>query len=125
MKSLTLALISIVLASGCSAGRAGSDATSPPAADAGPEEARLEVRNRTSEDMDIFMVRRDQRVRIGLAPSGRNTFFALTAGMITGGGPVRIEAVRIRGAGAPVANVLSEQLSVRRGETVTLDIPPQ
>jgi len=123
MKSLALALLTMVLA-GCAA--------NPPAADtpgAGPEsesrEARLEVRNRTSEDMDVYMVRRDQRVRIGTAPSGRTTFFALTAGMITGGGAAQFEAVRIRGAGAAVPNVRTEPMSVRRGETITLDIPPQ
>jgi len=124
MKSPGLSLLLVALAA-CSANSSGGDAAPVPAGEARPEEARLEVRNRTSEDMDVYIVRGDQRVRIGLAPSGRSTFFALTPAMITGGGPVQFEAVRIRGAGAPVPNVRSEQLSVRRGETVTLDIPPQ
>lgn len=123
MKSLAFILVAIAL-NGCAANPATSD---PAPAGVEPEsrEAQLEVRNRTSEDMDVYMVRRDQRVRIGLAPSGRSTFFTLTTGMITGGGPAQFEAVRIRGAGAPVPNIRTEPLSVRRGETVTLDIPPQ
>jgi hypothetical protein len=123
MKSLALILVVMALG-GCAANPARS-APAPSEGEAESREARLEVRNRTSEDMDVYMVRRDQRVRIGLAPSGRSTFFTLTTGMITGGGPAQFEAVRIRGAGAPVPNVRTEPLSVRRGETVTLDIPPQ
>ena len=123
MKSLSLILVALALG-GCAANPATSD-PAPAGGESESREARLEVRNRTSEDMDVFMVRRDQRVRIGLAPSGRSTFFTLTTGMITGGGPAQFEAVRIRGAGAPVPNIRTEPLSVRRGETVTLDIPPQ
>ena len=123
MRSLTLILIVAALGAGCSANPPAAGST--PGADSEARQARLEVRNRTSEDMDVFLVRRDQRVRIGLAPSGRSTFFALTSGMITGGGPAQFEAVRIRGAGAELPNVRTEPMSVRPGETITLDIPPQ
>ena len=86
MKSLAFILVAMALG-GCAANPAGSD-PEPSEGEAESREARLEVRNRTSEDMDVYMVRRDQRVRIGLAPSGRSTFFTLTTGTIkrrTGG----------------------------------------
>ena len=118
--SILLAL-ALAATAGCATATPGANTTAEQ-----PEvrQARLDVRNRTSEDMDIFLTRGGQRVRIGTAPAGVTTGFALSAGLMTGG-PAQFEAVRIRGAGAPTPNVQTELVTVRPGDVITLDVPPQ
>jgi hypothetical protein len=83
----------------------------------------LQVVNRSSQDMDIFLVRSNgQRNRLGLAPSSRTTTFSLTPAQVAGVGPVTFEAVPIMRGGQAIS---SDQVSVSPTETITLDIPPQ
>lgn len=96
----------------------------PPAVDAVPEAAgTLEVVNRSSLDMDIFLVRTGgQRNRLGLAPSSRTTRFALTPAQVAGVGPVTFDAVPLLRGGRTVS---SDQVNVTPKDVITLDIPPQ
>lgn len=99
----------------------------PPATQATPETknvaGNLQVSNRSSLDMDVFLVRRNgQRTRLGLAPASKTTGFALTPAQVAGVGPVSFEAVPILRGGSAVN---SDQVVVTPTETITLDIPPQ
>ena len=98
-----------------------ADGPAPEASDAGT----LRVSNRSSTDMDVYVVRSSQRVRIGLAPGGETTSFALTTALMTGGGVVHFEAVPTRSAPGVRTAIRSDPGTVRGGEIVTLDIPPQ
>lgn len=82
---------------------------------------RLEVINRSSSDMDIYLVRGGQRARIGLAPTGETTRFAVTSAEAVGVGLVRFEAVPRLGGGRPIS---SEPTTLRPDDVITLDIPP-
>lgn len=115
-----LIALAAVSSAGCAASSAGASATSEP----DQLQARLDVQNRTSEDLDIYIIRAGQRARLGMAPAGKTTGFSLSKSLMTGGSS-QFEAVRIGGAGAPVAPVRTELLTVRPGEVITLDVPPQ
>jgi hypothetical protein len=83
----------------------------------------LQVINRSSQDMDIYLVRRNgQRNRLGLAPASKTTRFALTPAQVAGVGPVNFEAIPILRGGQAIR---SDQVIVTPTEAVTLDIPPQ
>lgn len=99
-------------------------APAPPPAAAAPSVAgNLQVINRSSQDMDIFLVRQNgQRNRLGLAPASRTTGFALTPAQVAGVGPVTFDAVPLIRGGRTVS---SDQVNVTPKETITLDIPPQ
>ncbi len=101
----------------CAAGQ-GDDPASPPA-----PEARLEIDNRSSLDMDIY-VRNDRgnRTRIGLAPAGQATAFALPRGVLVGSVAFRFEARPVRGQGR---SVVSEPYQVRPGGLIVWSVPPQ
>lgn len=87
-----------------------------------PEDnAAVVVTNRSTWDMDVFLVRAGQRARIGLAPAGRTTRYSLTPAQFVGSGQVRILAQPLVSGNA----VSSEPLTLSRGQEVTLDIPPQ
>ena len=79
------------------------------------------ITNRSNWDMDVFLVRAGQRARIGLAPGGMTTRFGLTPAQYVGGGQIRLLAVPVVSGRA----VTSEPLTLRAGQEVTLDIPPQ
>jgi hypothetical protein len=121
MRTKTLAgmLTGLLLATGCAAG---NQVPSPVATI--PEAAgNLEVINRSSLDMDVYLVRSNgQRNRIGLAPGSKTTRFALTPAQVAGVGPVTFEAVPTLRGGRGVS---SDQVNVTPREVITLDIPPQ
>jgi hypothetical protein len=87
------------------------------------EPARIEVENRSSFDMDIY-VRTDRggASRLGLAPASETTAFPLVASRLAGAGAVRFEGRPVRGQSSPV---LSEPYKVRAGELISWSIPPQ
>ena len=108
-----------LLGAGCAANQ------SDPAAAAGAESrdrgATLIVENRASSDMDVYVNRSGQRSRLGLAPGSRTTRFTLSPALTTGPGEFRFEAVPITGGRASA----TEPVTVRAGESITLDVPPQ
>lgn len=89
------------------------------------EAGTLRVANRSSTDMDVYVVRAGQRVRIGLAPGGETTSFALTTALMAGGGYVHFEAIPTRSAPGVATGIRSDPATPRRGQIITLDVPPQ
>jgi hypothetical protein len=87
------------------------------------DQTRAKIENRASLDMDIYVRRNDGRVsRLGLAPAGETTSFALTPTLTAGAAWVRFEARPVRQSGEPV---VSEPFPVRMGEEISWSIPPQ
>jgi hypothetical protein len=86
-----------------------------------PRTTELEVVNRSSSDMDIFVVRSGQRVRLGFAPGNETTRFVLAPAQLAGVGTTYFQASPITGLGRPIG---SEPVMVRAGDVITLNIPP-
>ncbi|HEU5049963.1 MAG TPA: hypothetical protein VFU00_06535, partial [Gemmatimonadales bacterium] len=88
MSRIALAVVLLLLPA-CAA------STAEPAEPAAPapegQNARLDVSNRSSYDMDVFAIRSGQRIRLGTAPGGETSRFTLSPGIITGGGSVYFE----------------------------------
>lgn len=127
MDTASRILLGLALASmaACASSTQGAgDPADGPAAEAS-DAGTLRVANRSSTDMDVYVVRSSQRVRIGLAPGGETTSFALSTALMTGGGAVHFEAVPTRSAAGVSTAVRSDPATVRGGQIITLDIPPQ
>jgi hypothetical protein len=82
--------------------------------------AMLQVENRGFTDMVIYAVSGAQRVRLGIATGNSTKSFNIPRYLIRGAGPLRFLADPIGGNRTPV----SEELTVRPGDIVTLTIPP-
>jgi hypothetical protein len=119
MRISPLLLLSALLnlsGAACASHQVGSD--SAPAS-----QARLQVENNSSVDMDLYIrTGRERPVRLGLAPASDTTTFALAPALLAGTGLIRFEARPVRGQGEPV---LSEPFSVAPGEEIHWSIPPQ
>ena len=90
------------------------------------QNARLDVSNRSSYDMDVFAIRSGQRIRLGTAPGGETSRFTLSPGIITGGGSVYFEAVPARRVGVDSGGIVrTDNVQVRAGDVIGLDVPPQ
>ncbi len=81
----------------------------------------LVVTNRSTWDMDVFLVREGTQSRLGLAPGGMSTRYSLTPAQFIGGGQVRIVARPLVSG----RTITSEPLTLSRGQEVTWDIPPR
>jgi hypothetical protein len=81
----------------------------------------LVVTNRSTSDMDVFLVRDGLQSRLGLAPSGMTTRYSLTPAQFIGGGQIRIVARPLVSG----RTVTSEPLTLSRGQEVTWDIAPR
>lgn len=98
---------------------AGRNAGSPEPTD----QTRARIENRSSLDMDIYVRRNDGRVsRLGLAPGGETTSFALPPTLTAGAAWVRFEARPVRESGEPV---VSEPFPVTMGDEISWSVPPQ
>jgi hypothetical protein len=87
------------------------------------DQTRARIENRASLDMDIYVRRNDGRAsRLGLAPGGETTSFALPATLTAGAAWVRFEARPVRESGEPV---VSEPFPVRMGDEISWSVPPQ
>jgi hypothetical protein len=84
-------------------------------------QAMLQVENRSFSDMVIYAVDGAQRIRLGMATGNSTKSFALPTYLVRSGGPLRFLADPIGGNRTPV----SEEMTVRPGDVVTLTIPPQ
>ncbi len=92
--------------------------------DTGPEpasSAMVQVENQGFTDMVIYAISGGQRVRLGLATGNSTKIFTVPRYLTAGAGPIRFLADPIGGNRTPV----SEEMSVRPGDLVTLTIPPQ
>lgn len=116
-RSLAVPLLAFALfaSSACAASRTNDSEAAVP--------TRLEVDNRSSLDMDIYLRgERGGAARIGLAPGGEITSFALTRSLLAGAGVVRFEGRPVRGQGQ---SVVSEPFRVQVGSVITWSVPPQ
>jgi hypothetical protein len=87
------------------------------------DQTRARIENRASLDMDIYVRRNDGRVsRLGLAPGGETTSFALPPTSTAGAAWVRFEARPVRRSGEPV---VSEPFPVKMGDEISWSVPPQ
>jgi hypothetical protein len=115
MPSLFRLLPLLILLAAC---RTGTTSSPEPT-----EGTSAQIENRSSLDADIFVRRNDGRVsRLGLAPGGKTTTFALPTSLTAGAAWVRFEAKPVRGSGEPV---VSEPFPVRMGAQISWSVPPQ
>lgn len=116
MLSLPRLLPLLILLVACRTGT-----TNSPEPTEGGTNARID--NRASIDADIFVRRNDGQVsRLGFAPAGETTTFALPASLTAGAAWVRFEARPVRRSGEPV---VSEPFPVRMGAQLSWSVPPQ
>jgi hypothetical protein len=86
-------------------------------------QTRARIENRASLDMDISVRRNDGRVsRLGFAPGGETTVFALPPSITAGASWVRFEAKPVRSSGQ---TVFSEPFPVTMGDEIAWSVPPQ
>jgi len=112
---LTRAALLAVSLVACASG--GSQKSPSPSSGSQPH---LEVINRSNADVDIYLIRTGQRIRLGLAPNGQTTKFSLTPAMTIGAGTVRFEAVPLVGGNT----ISTDPTALQPNATVTLDVPP-
>jgi hypothetical protein len=73
--------------------------------------------------MDISVRRNDGRSsRLGFAPGGETTVFALPPSLTAGASWVRFEARPVRSSGQPA---VSEPFPVTMGDEIVWSVPPQ
>ena len=84
------------------------------------DQPELQVVNRSINDMDVYIIRSGQRIRLGLAPNGKTTRFSLSPSLTIGAGNVVFEAVPLVGG----QTVSTDPTPLPPKASVTLDIPP-
>lgn len=94
-------------------------APAPEAEGPPPAHTVLQVVNRNFYDFTIYLVRFGDRVRLGLATGSRTTTFEFPSQFVQTG-PVQFEAHPVGGRGRS----FTEQLSVRPGDIVSVEIQP-
>jgi hypothetical protein len=82
--------------------------------------AMLQVENRGFTDMTVYALSGGQRVRLGMATGNSTKSFPIPSYLLRGAGPLRFLADPIGSNRTPV----SEEMTVRPGDIVTLTIPP-
>jgi len=93
----------------------------PAAAPLNPRaEVAVTVENQNFLDMDVFLIRGGQRVRLGMVPGLSSRMLMVRPELIGYGTEVQFELHPIGGRGNP----LSETISVRPGDVIHLTIPP-
>lgn len=84
------------------------------------EATRLSVENQSSLDMNIYVLRGSQRMRLGTATAHLTTRFTIPSQLIFGVTPLRFLADPIGSSRTPV----TDEISVTPGDEVVLTIPP-
>lgn len=116
MRGIRFALAAVLLVAGC------ATATSSDTGAANAP-ARLQVNNHSSVDFDVYLLRSDQRNRLGLAPAGQTTSFTLSRALMAGSAAIRFEADPTTGSAG--RGVVSDAGVVSPGSVIILEIPPQ
>ncbi|HEY6157171.1 MAG TPA: hypothetical protein VIV88_06930 [Gemmatimonadales bacterium] len=112
MPTRSRALLLVLLAGACHR---------PAAAPLNPRaEVAVTVDNQNFLDMDVFLIRGGQRVRLGMVPGLSTRILMVRPELIGYGTEVQFELHPIGGRGNP----LSETISVRPGDVIHLTIPP-
>jgi hypothetical protein len=81
----------------------------------------VRVENQAFNDMNIYVLRGAQRVRLGTATGSATTRFRIPNNLIFGPTPLAFYADPIGGSRTPV----SQEIIVSPGDEVTLTIPPR
>lgn len=87
----------------------------------GPETPQTTVRveNRNFLDMNVFVVRSGQRIRLGMVPGNSTRVLTIPQTLIFGSTPLRFLADPIGSRQTPI----SDDIMVRAGDQVTMIIP--
>ncbi len=83
-------------------------------------EVAVNVDNQNFADMNVFIVRGGQRLRLGMVPGLTTRILMVRPELIGYGTEVQFEVHPIGGRGNP----LTETMSVRPGDVIQLTIPP-
>jgi hypothetical protein len=102
----------VALLAGCASLR---NASAP----SGPQTS-LKVDNQAFLDMTIYVMRGVERVRLGIAPGSSTAAFVIPRDVVQMSMPLRFVADPIGSSRASI----SEEISVRPGDEVTMQIPP-
>jgi hypothetical protein len=112
IKWLMLAAI-VAAASACASAAGRAAAEKRPA-------TTVEVDNQALADMNVYVLRGSQRIRLGLATGLSRSRFTIPRGIVFGATSLRFLADPVGGNATPV----SEEITVTEGEEVVLRIPP-
>lgn len=80
----------------------------------------LRVENQAFLDMNVYVYRSTQRIRLGTATGNSVTRLTIPANLIFGATPLRFQADPIGGNRSPI----SSEITVTPGDEVILTIPP-
>ena len=111
-KSVALVLFIVALAA-CRTMALGSGGTQN-------QRTAVQVDNRGFSDMNVYVARSAERVRLGMAPGNSTTLLYVPRGLVSGLTPLRFIADPIGGTRPSV----SEEITVAPGDTVVMTIPP-
>lgn len=106
---------SIALTAGCSRNNPADDMGEP------VPPTRLKVENQAFLDMNIFVFRSSQRIRLGTVNGNSTTRLTIPANLIFGATPLRFQADPIGGS----RQSISQEITVSPGDEVVLTIPPR
>lgn len=110
-----LLLLALATAAALTCGRRGGAAPPNPEA-----EVAVAVDNRNFLDMDVFIIRGGQRIRIGSVPGLTQRLLTLRPDMVGYGTELRFEVHPIGGGGNPI----SETITAHPGDVIHVTIPP-
>ena len=83
-------------------------------------EVALNVDNQNFLDMNVYLIRGGQRIRLGTVPGLSKQILMVKPELIGYGTEVQVEVHPIGGRGNPI----SETISVKPGDVIQLTIPP-
>ncbi len=83
--------------------------------------ATVKITNNNQQDVDVFLERGGERLRLGMVTTGQSQTFSVPAVNVSGRSDVRIFVHPIGGGG----DYVTEQLVVNAGETVDLQVAQQ
>src|ERR687894_11630 len=112
-RQLVLPLVLLVLVAACTTRRSGR----PPAA---VEPTYARITNQSWLDMNVYVLRSSQRIRLGTVGANQTTRFTLPANLIFGATPLRFLADPI----GSNRTAQSFEIVVSPGDEITLTIPP-
>ncbi len=108
----SLALVLVLVAAGCH--------HRPAAAPDPRAEIAVTVENQNFLDMDVFVVRSGQRIRVGMVPGLTSRILMLRPDLVGYGSELQFEVHPIGGRGNPI----TETMTVHPGDVIHLTIPP-
>lgn len=112
---LGLAMATLAASAACSRNKQEDEAAEPVPV------TYLRVENQAFLDMNIYVYRSSQRIRIGTANGNTTTRMIIPANLLFGATPLRFQADPIGGNRQPV----SQEITVSPGDEVILTIPPR